>query len=486
MSRLTSESNPETGTISYGYDASGHTGDLTSRVAPAPNQTGSTTVTTTYSWDLLHRLTQKSYSDGTTPTATYSYDSASVDGLTIGNPVGRLIKAATAGANPASSYNSYDAMGRIKDQWQCTPINCGVGTWDLNYVYDLAGNTTRYTSGAFPVYSQPCDPAGRLTGLTSSYVDSQRPATLATVDSALGYYPHGAMRKMTTGNSLTQTAAFNNALQPCRINVNSSGTALGACADSIPSGNVQDFNYGFNSGSADNGNVASWTATGQQAFNRSLTYDSLNRLSALNQSSGSATGCSAIFNLSWVYDAWGNRTDQKVNSGTCSGFHATVNTQNQLVDPVNNLYKYDAAGDMINDGNHTYFYDAENRLVQVDGTFGTCPATACYVYDALGRRVQKTKPGSNPTNYLYDLNGNPVSEVAIAPGTWNPSNPSIGWHASYIYAGSQLLARYGGSTTFFAHPDHLGSARLLTGIEQSQISNGGFEQGLQGWTTWDK
>ncbi len=93
--------------------------------------------------------------------------------------------------------------------------------------------------------------------MTSSLVDAQHPATLATVDSTLGYYPHGALRKMTPGNGLTQTAAFNNALQPCRMNVNSSGAALGTCADAIPSGNVQDFNYSFNSGSSDNGNVAS-------------------------------------------------------------------------------------------------------------------------------------------------------------------------------------------------------------------------------------
>ncbi|HEY4739914.1 MAG TPA: hypothetical protein VIH76_04900 [Candidatus Acidoferrales bacterium] len=48
------------------------------------------------------------------------------------------------------------------------------------------------------------------------------------------------------------------------------------------------------------------------------------------------------------------------------------------------------------DANHSYFYDAENRLVQVDGTSGNCStATACYFYDAFGRRVQKTVNGAN-------------------------------------------------------------------------------------------
>ena len=34
-------------------------------------------MTTTYQYDALNRLTQKSYSDGTTPTVTLSYDTSS-------------------------------------------------------------------------------------------------------------------------------------------------------------------------------------------------------------------------------------------------------------------------------------------------------------------------------------------------------------------------------------------------------------------------
>lgn len=56
--------------------------------------------------------------------------------------------------------------------------------------------------------------------LTSSLVDAQHPSTLASVDSSVGYYPSGALRKVTLGNGLTETAAYNNRLQPCRRNVN--------------------------------------------------------------------------------------------------------------------------------------------------------------------------------------------------------------------------------------------------------------------------
>src|SRR2546427_2783481 len=166
----------------------------------------------------------------------------------------------------------------------------------------------------------------------------------------------GAIRKLTLGNSLTETAAYNSRVQPCRMNVNSSGSSLTNCTDAVPSGNIQDLSYGFNSGASNNGNLASMTATGAQAFNRSYTYDSVNRLATMNQSSGSATSCSSSYGLSWTYDIWGNRTDQTVTSGTCNASHVSVNTKNQLVDPVNNIYQYDAAGKLTRDGPASYHH----------------------------------------------------------------------------------------------------------------------------------
>src|SRR2546421_6592469 len=166
---------------------------------------------------------------------------------------------------------------------------------------------------------------------------------------------------------------------------------------------------------------------------------------------GDPSGCTG---LSWTYDLWGNRTDQSVTAGSCSTFHATVNTANRLIDPVNGAYQYDAAGNMTHDANHTYFYDAENRTIQVDGTLGNCAAaTACYAYDAEGRRIQKTA-GSVVTQYVYDVDGQVIHE-ADAAGNFT---------AYYIPFAGQLLAQYKNSTTQFIHKDHLGSTRLVTGM----------------------
>src|SRR5260370_38320137 len=123
---------------------------------------------------------------------------------------------------------------------------------------------TPYPKGSGLTFTQSFDSAGRATGLPQNLVDANPPATLATVDSSVGFYPDSALRKMTFGNGLAATWAFNNRLQPCRYNTNPSGTVIGACADAIPSGSVQDFNLGFSAGPADNGNVASIIATGTQ------------------------------------------------------------------------------------------------------------------------------------------------------------------------------------------------------------------------------
>jgi hypothetical protein len=49
-------------------------------------------------------------------------------------------------------------------------------------------------------------------------------------------------------------------------------------------------------------------------------------------------------------------------------------------------YSYDASGNLLNDGSHGYFYDAENRIIQVDGSAGysaTHSGTAATVEGAV-------------------------------------------------------------------------------------------------------
>ena len=144
-----------------------------------------------------------------------------------------------------------------------------------------------------------------------------------------------------------------------------------------------------------------------------------------------------------------------MTAGTCPTFHAQMdgNNNNRFCGSgCSQPYQYDAAGNLTYDGNHHYYYDAENRLIQVDGTLGggCSSATACYVYDYGGRRVQRTLGGGTPANYLYDLDGHVNSEIDLANGSFDNSNHKLGWVASYIYLGGYLLAEYAnGAPTLF-------------------------------------
>ena len=95
MSRLTSATNPESGTTSYSYDSAGN---LTQK-------TDARGVVTTYGYDALNRLTQKAYNDGTSG-VSYSYDAVGV-----ANGKGHLIQ--VANANSVTNYTGFDGLGRV-------------------------------------------------------------------------------------------------------------------------------------------------------------------------------------------------------------------------------------------------------------------------------------------------------------------------------------------------------------------------------------
>src|SRR5712671_4070799 len=84
-------------------------------------------------------------------------------------------------------------------------------------------------NGASVTFTQAFDTAAHVTQLTSSANDPQHPGTLATVNSTVGYFPTGAIRSVHLGNSITETTAYNNRLQPCRINANDSNSTLNSC-----------------------------------------------------------------------------------------------------------------------------------------------------------------------------------------------------------------------------------------------------------------
>jgi RHS repeat-associated protein len=338
-------------------------------------------------------------------------------------------------------------MGRVGYKFTCAPSNCGetAGNYYLQHTYDIAGDLTIIYNG-YLTFDYAIGAAGRVTEVTDAYQNVL--AQGAGGGSApIAYAPTGAISGMLLGNGLSESSVYNYRLQPCRMNVNSAGTVLSTCSAAVPSGNVQDFTYGFTPG-ADNGNLTSFAAVGMQNFNRSYGYDHFNRLQTMSAPGDVCSG------LSWNVDPWGNRTQQNNAGGTCFQPQLPVNPQNQL---TGSPYQYDAAGNLTYDGNHHYTYDAENRIVQVDSG-----ATAIYAYDASGDRVEKQMPGAD-SDYLYD-----GGQLATR---WTNGEGNI--DGSYVYLGGEPLMHYyslGGTLTpAYVQTDHLGSIRIETASYQTVV-----------------
>ncbi len=113
--------------------------------------------------------------------------------------------------------------------------------------------------------------------------------------------------------------------------------------------------------------------------------------------------------------------------------------------PVAKSYSYDAAGNVISDGVHSYGYDDRGRLVSVDA------GLASYEHNGQGQRVKKTVSGTSRL-YVYDESGRVIGEydasgTVIAEHGWFDGAPVVVFDATSAY---------------YVHTDHLGTPRAIT------------------------
>jgi RHS repeat-associated protein len=416
MSRLTSETYPESGTKSYTYDT-GQAGDLYQRVAPKENQTGSATVVTTYAFDTMHRLTGVSYNDGTTLNVGLVYDKAVGPtgwGNNLANGKGRLSWLSTSlGGGTFDGMFGYDAMGRVNLYGQCSPQNCTASTpnhFVASYLYNFVGEPAGGSDIQGGVYwTNTYDAIGRLSSIWNSYLSSN-------LVSNITYNALGEMVSDSLASGKTESWSYDTEGRSTAYSVSPSF-----------------YNYGLTY------SPTITSSTDSVNGNYSYTYDDFGRL---------ATAGNGTNNFSYGYDRWGNRWNQTRTKG--SGPNPTYNfTSNNQIASGNKVF-YDAAGNISNDGFHSYTYDAEGRLLTVDGT------GAAYTYNSRGQRV-----GSSYANaeYLLGLSGERLA--TITPGT-----TTVLWN-DYFISGRHWGDLQNG-TTFLLYSDWLGTLRKWDGLSSGQ------------------
>lgn len=403
LSQLTSALNPESGTLSYEYDANGN----------LKKKTDARNIITNYDYDELNRVTSRTYQNDSdlTPDVHYKYDS---QGLPTGAPAfnrgpsaGRLVAVLYGDVySTYGNYLGYDALGRAERSIQKTNDGQTDQTYTFtNYDYDLAGNLTSQTYPSGKIVETKYDSAGRIAGVKKHGVDDYYAGAASDGQNRLQYSAHGALTGMKLGNGRWEHTTFNSRLQPIEIGL---GTAQ-AGADLLK------LEYGY--GSTDNnGNVQNQTITipGGPTLTQNYEYDALNRLKLAQENSGASW--KQIYN----YDRFGNRTFgagttiPTVQSGVADPTH------NPNLNPATNRiadgqgYTYDDAGNLKTKPDLSMNYDAENR--QVGTNNGQSFGVSNYVYDGDGRRVKKvTGTGNATTIFVYNAMGHLVAEYADTP-----------------------------------------------------------------------
>ncbi len=186
MGRLLSSTQPESGTITYGYD---NAGNLTYR----KDNRG---IETSLCYDALNRAKQQTFSDGT-PTKTYSYD-----GSGISNGIGQLTTASNA--NTTENYTSFDSLGHVKTSTQVTAGQ----TYGFAYVYNLREQLTSETYPSGRTLTTTYDAVNRASQLAGSLGGVQKNYVLQT-----NYAPQGAPSVYQYGNNLWRQNSYNSRLQ---------------------------------------------------------------------------------------------------------------------------------------------------------------------------------------------------------------------------------------------------------------------------------
>jgi RHS repeat-associated protein len=253
--------------------------------------------------------------------------------------------------------------------------------------------------------------------------------------SSATYNPFGELASGTYGDGITRTNTYD---QLGRLTQVQDGT----------SGSTYLLGLGYQA----DGSVAS--ANDSVNGNWSYTYDAFNRL-ATSTCTLNCPGSGNSEAYTYSYDQYGNRWKQHKTAGTGLEVDYMFNGNNRN---TTSGFAYDSAGNLTSDGSCTpcWTYDDAGQLTSGNG--------ATYLYDALGRRQQKTDAGGTMHDFVFD-GSVPYTEFTSTGFTRQTGG-------FYTYANS---------STYFPRTDHLGTPRVTTdytGSVQRTETNLAFGDGF--------
>jgi RHS repeat-associated protein len=447
--------------------------------------------TKTYSYNADNTLSEVAYSDGT-PNVTYTYDSLYPRLTSVANSWGTVgysyysyitnpFGATTTGAgqidqvtnsalgSTATITMTYDDLGRLINR--AVNASGNSTTWTYDAMSRLTGVSNPLGLFGYAYLDQGASGGDKGTTLLSAMTYPNGQATNFSY-----YLPTGDERLQQIQNlnaSSSVISQFNYAYDPkgqitsWKQQADSNAAtrydiAFDAAGQLISAVNKTDstnailkqYYYGYDSAA---------NRTSEQ-IDAAVTGTSVNNL---NQITGTAAGGATRFQgtisepgtvqVNGHAAAMSTGTNFVANPtlspgtntvavvATDGGGNATTNNYQVVVagGATSSPY-YDAAGNMLNNGNgQTYQWDAENRLTQITQGGNTYQ----FAYDGLGRRVSETDNGTLTKQWLWV--GSTLAEERTSSGTVVTKR--------FFEQGEQIS----GSSYYYTR-DHLGSVREMT------------------------
>jgi len=410
----------------YSYDADGHRTKIVT-----PNG-----ATFSYEYDGFGRLVRESNPDkGET---TYTYDASD-----------RMLTSKRTTATNANGYtktNVYDKLHRLSEVQYDNP------SLNVYYTYNKKSQliSTQYKNGQ-----------------TTFVYDKDNLVTKTQQINALTFV---------TKHSYTKTEKITQTIYPSGLQVDFKYNASGSMKNinvngeilidemTIRNGALHSYRYAdgtYHAREYDlNGHV---TALNYPHYSEHIAYDAKDYIKQLHIDQTEKifaydfTGRlidyehNATDNQHFGYDANGNRLSLLENNSVQKNYNY-LNDTNILADMTeyNNgillnstTYSYDEMGNIIDDGIHTYSYDARNRLEGVDDNVH-------YAYNGSNERVSKTVDGVT-TYFIYD--GHKLI------GEYDGDGKVL---REYIYLEDTPIAMVSEGKTYYIYADHLDTPRRIT------------------------
>lgn len=332
---LVSVDNPETGRTEYGRDDAGN---MTSRKV-------GTSATTIFTYDGHNRLKQIDPPSGT-PSVTKTYSKTH-----------RLKSVVTSVASRTYVYDANDNL---------TSESLGIDglSFTTNYTYD---SNDALSSITYPRSNRTVSYAPDALG---------RPTQVSGFVASVGYWPSGQVSQISYGNGTVSSYGQNSRLWPASHRVYKTSTYLNS-------------SHGYDG----TGNLTSVSDSVDGSYNRTLTYDGINRLKTASGPWGSGY-------LS--YDGSGNLRSQSYGSSSLSYSYDADNRLSSVSGMRSASFNYDVYGNIVSAGADAYAYDHASNMLCARCNSAT--GKVQYRYDGHNQRVSVDKAGAT-TYEVYGHKG---------------------------------------------------------------------------------